>query len=101
MCSVSSPPVFPLEPTASIKKNVGPICCTLKAPIDYKAPMSVMSASSGTASYSKTFDTGIGPICCKADVSGTSSGKLKGTGTATLKKKIGAICANLEANTNG
>jgi len=101
MCSISTPPTYPLEPTASIKQSFGGVCCTLKAPIDYTTPDKTMKEASVTASYSKTIDTDIGPICCKVDGSAAASGKYSVTGTASLKKKIGAVCANLEANTNG
>jgi len=101
MCSISTPPTYPLEPTASIKQTFSGVCCTLKAPIDYTDPERTMKEASATATYSKTLDTDIGPICCKAEGSATASGKYSVTGTASLKKKIGAVCANLEANTYG
>jgi hypothetical protein len=101
MCSLETPPVYPLRPTASIKKKIGPECCTLKGPVDIDDPEAIIKSGSASATYSKTFDTDIGPVCCTVDGDATSSGEIRVSGKAALKKKIGAVCANLEANTKG
>lgn len=99
MCSLQTAPVFPLEPKASIQKKVGPVCCTLTTDVDVMNPTKVISKAKASATYSKTFDTGVGPICCSVD--SDVKWPLRPSGTATLKKKIGSVCANLEANTYG
>jgi hypothetical protein len=98
LCTLQSPVVWPPKPAASIKhtfKDAGNVCCTLKTgPID----TSTMDMSP-TGTVEKTFETDFGSFCCKAHA-GLSSYP-EPSGSVTLKKKIGAVCANLEASTSG
>jgi hypothetical protein len=91
MCSVESPPTWPLVPTASISGTLDEgLCCTLE----------LKQGATAKAKLAKTFETDFGSICCnlEGDVKPDNPDPL---GTVTLKKKMGSVCANLEAKTDG
>jgi hypothetical protein len=99
LCTLESAPVWPLKPMATIQhtfKDAGSICCTVKTALD--TDLSGMMDST-TATLQRTFDTDLGPICCKAKTSVMDP--TKASGSVTLKKKMGGLCANLEAKTDG
>jgi hypothetical protein len=95
LCTLETPPVWPPEASASIRhtfKDAGKLCCTLKTAIHEGATPS--------ATVQRTFETDLGEVCCKAEADLVTSG-FEPSGSVTLKKKIGGICANLEAKTGG
>jgi hypothetical protein len=90
MCSVESPPMWPPKPKANITGTLdNGLCCTLVLKQGHVAKGHV----------EKTFETDFGSVCCGLETDLNASPDP--TGTLTVKKKMGKVCANLEANTHG
>jgi hypothetical protein len=96
LCSLETPPQWPMKPKGSMKHtfdtSVGNLCCTVESPMEFPAKPK--------ATISRTFETDVGSICCKAKTDLTWPPE-QPSGTVTLKKKMGAVCANLEATSGG
>jgi hypothetical protein len=92
MCTLETPPLFPPSLTASVSKKMGDYCVGVSGP-------ATLGKFGSTASVSRTYGDSDMSMCVGLE---GNLRTMKGTtGTATIKKKLGKVCANLEMKTNG